>query len=149
MENKLSRRKFIGLLGGAAVIASVPASVVDKLYADYMEDAPGRPLDKAGMEDAKKPGFHPNWEYGSSFPYSKCLDGYDAKLFELLINDAKIYIPPKYQHKIELRRRIPFDFGRHQDIAWYWMRLNDNGYLGKNGRWKLDKCGGYYLWERA
>ena len=156
MENKLSRRKFIGLLGGAAVIASVPISFAGDLYANYMDVAPALLTEMEPFKAIKEPGsgnyrFYPDQEYGNAFPLLQDIDGYAENVWKLLLADAKVYIPGKYRHKIQLRKKmVTFSNKSHEcGIAWYYFRLNKPCYLGKRGHWKLNELGGFYLWERG
>lgn len=112
----MNRRGFLKLLSGGSLAAVVAPYL--KLSDEDLATLPYSPV----INQARiNPTFSETHEYGNAIPfYGKEGIAKDLALFsrKLLIEDAQRNIPPGYL--IEIRRRIPGEFGRLHGLAWYY-----------------------------
>ena len=77
----------------------------------------------------------------------------EKDIIKTLLKDMKKLIPKAYRSRVTLHKRIPglnFEYKKKESgIAWYYGPFNQEGYVGKDGKWELHRELGYSLWVKA
>lgn len=74
----------------------------------------------------------------------------EKDIIKTILKDMKELIPKAYRSRVTLYKKIPglnFEYMKKESgIAWYYGPFNQEGYVGKDGKWELHRELGYYLW---